>query len=104
MDAASIKICRGEFDRLASANEDVTVDMRAVQHIDGAGIGALVYLLKRVRETGHELAVINLKGQPLRLFNDLGMAKALGAELPARDERPRWRPRFGMGLRTSSPR
>jgi anti-anti-sigma factor len=71
MDAETLQSMRDIFKSLAQADEDVTIDMNAVDYIDGSGVGALVYILKRVRAKRHAIRLINLKGQPKRLFQEL---------------------------------
>jgi anti-anti-sigma factor len=71
MDTQSLLSMREVFKLLAEADEDITIDMNAVNFIDGAGIGALVYVLKRVRAKRRVFKIINLRGQPRQLFEEL---------------------------------
>ena len=71
MDALSLQSNREVFETLAACDEDLTIDMDKVDLIDGAGIGALVYLLKRARAKRRAIRLTKLKGQPKRLLEDL---------------------------------
>lgn len=75
MDAAGVQSARADFDVLAAANQNVTFDMTNVDFMDSPGVGALVYVFKRVRARGHNIAVINLNGQPKQLFEDLRLSR-----------------------------
>ena len=77
MDGRAISKTRQIFEELARADQDVMLDMSAVEYIDCSGVGAIVYLLKRLRASGHGVKVVNLKGQPSRLFADLRLYSAL---------------------------
>lgn len=70
-DAAYVTRVRPQIDRLAEAGEDVVLDLSKVDFIDSSGLGALVFLHKRLVANGHKLRVTGLKGQPLQLFTNL---------------------------------
>jgi anti-anti-sigma regulatory factor len=67
------------FEALASSGQDHILDMRDVRKLDEAGIGALVFLLKRARARGNSVEIINLHGQPLELFESLRLKGAFAA-------------------------
>ena len=71
MDALSLRSHREVFENLAACDQDLTIDMDNVELIDGAGIGALVFLLKRARAKRRTIRLTNLKGQPRRLLEGL---------------------------------
>lgn len=73
LDASRIRESRVEFERLALAKEDVTIDMAEVEYIDPSGVGALVYVLKRVRAAGRNFRLINARGQPQQLLVEVGL-------------------------------
>ncbi len=77
LDAAGVKDNIAVFNNLAALNEDLTIDMSAVAQLDGSGLGALVFLYKRLRSQGHNVSVINVAGQPLSLLRTLGIARVL---------------------------
>lgn len=53
---------------LETLKHDVFVDLRDVPFIDSSGIGAIVFLYKRLRCLGKELEIRNLQSQPLELI------------------------------------
>jgi anti-sigma B factor antagonist len=80
LDADQIKMMRSEFDRLATASDDVVVDMARTEVIDGSGVGAMVFAFKRLNVNGKRLSIRNVSGQPLNLLNDSGLLKTLSSE------------------------
>jgi anti-sigma B factor antagonist len=71
LDASYVSRAKPYIDRLAQAEEDVILDLTKVDFVDSSGLGALVYLHKRLISNGHRLRVVGLKGQPLQLFTNL---------------------------------
>ena len=74
LDAPRLRQDRVEFERLAAAEEDVTIDMSEVEFMDPSGVGALVFVLKRVRAAGRSFRLINVRGQPQELLEQIGLA------------------------------
>ena len=62
---------RAYIERLAEAAGDVVLDLSKVRFIDSSGLGALVFLHKRLVSKGHKLKIVGLKGQPLQLLTNL---------------------------------
>ncbi len=71
LDAAYVSRVRPHIERLAQADEDVVLDLSRVEFVDSSGLGALVFLHKRLVSKGHKLRVVGLRGQPLQLFTNL---------------------------------
>lgn len=71
LDAAYVSRVRPYIETLAEADEDVVLDFARVEFVDSSGLGALVFLHKRLISNGHKLKVVGLKGQPLQLFTNL---------------------------------
>jgi anti-sigma B factor antagonist len=71
LDAAYVSRVRPHIERLAQADEDVVLDFSKVEFVDSSGLGALVFLHKRLVSKGHKLRVVGLRGQPLQLFANL---------------------------------
>ena len=71
LDAAYVARVRPHIERLAQADEDVVLDFSKVEFVDSSGLGALVFLHKRLVSKGHKLRVVGLRGQPLQLFANL---------------------------------
>lgn len=78
MGSSGIKLHRDVVEQLAATNDNLTIDMSKVTHLDGSGIGALVYMKRRLKEHGHDVQIINVTGQPSQMLEDLGVAKLLG--------------------------
>lgn len=74
MDAASMKEHRAQFEHLADGCDDVTIDMSKVEFIDSSGVGAIVFVYKRLLSAGRKLKLAHLKGQPLQLLTHLRLA------------------------------
>ncbi|MBX9758516.1 MAG: STAS domain-containing protein [Beijerinckiaceae bacterium] len=71
MDAERVAALRAEFEMLSQQDEDVAVDIDRVRFIDSSGVGALVFLFKRLRARDRNLVLLNANGQPKRLFVQL---------------------------------
>lgn len=71
----------------------VTLDLSAVMHLDGAGMGAIAYLYRRMRAGGRDVRLGGVRGQPLAYLTDLGLARTF--DLPAA-QGLRGAPRFGL--------
>lgn len=81
MDSASLAVSRREFEAAAaSADRDVVLDLSGVEAMDGAGVGAVAHLYKRLAARGLRLRVEGASGQPLALLRQLGVARLLSAE------------------------
>lgn len=77
LDEQAVRQLRDVYDELASAEQDITIDMSAVDRIDGSGLGAIVYLFKRLRLGGHKLRLIKVQGEALSLLTRLKVADVL---------------------------
>jgi anti-anti-sigma factor len=85
LDAAGATALRPSFERLGEeARQDVVLDLAEVTHLDGAGIGAVAYLFRRLAAQGRRLCLEGARGQPLALLREVGLARTLGLEAPAR--------------------
>ena len=85
-----VVVLEGEFDALAVAElrpeleqiqqehvGNVVVDLSEVSFIDSSGIGALVFLYKRLVERGSNLALLGVNGQPLELLRMLRIDRVI---------------------------
>jgi anti-sigma B factor antagonist len=79
-DAEHVAGLRSEFERLATAGDDVVVDMTRTEQLDGSGVGAMVYAFKRLAVNGRRLTIRNVSGQPLSLLHRAGLLSTLSAE------------------------
>lgn len=80
MDAERVASLRLEFEELAKSDEDVAVDISRVRFIDSSGVGALVFLFKRLRTRERKLLIHGAQGQPLRLFVQLRLTFLLSSD------------------------
>lgn len=80
MDASAMADMKSLFEEMALSDEDVQIDMRNVEFIDSSGIGGLVFLFKRLKMNARRLYIINLDGQPLKLFLQLNLSFLLSKE------------------------
>jgi anti-sigma B factor antagonist len=71
MDAAAMKAQRPVCEEMAGGDDDVVIEMSNVTFIDSSGVGAIVFLLKRLMANGHALQLSGVKGQPLQLLTYL---------------------------------
>ena len=77
LDADTLKSLRSDLTLFSELDNDLVLDMSEVTFIDSSGIGAIVYLYKRLAANGHSLAIVNVNGQPERLFEMLHLAKTI---------------------------
>ena len=77
LDAGSIKPVKDLFEHYASTDKDILIDLKDVHFIDSSGVGAIVFLYKRLIANGRQIFVIGLHGQPQQLFDMLQLSKNL---------------------------
>ncbi|MCW8332055.1 STAS domain-containing protein [Photobacterium sp. SDRW27] len=67
-----------EFESLSQTEEnELVIDMTQVQFIDSCGIGAIVFLYKRLKSRGKGLRLLNVNGQPRQLIQMLRIDKVI---------------------------
>lgn len=77
VDAVTVNDLRGVLDELSVHQGDVVADLSEVYFIDSSGIGALVFLYKRLIMNGHRLTLICGPGQPRDLLEMLHISKVI---------------------------
>ncbi|PSU27207.1 anti-sigma factor antagonist [Photobacterium phosphoreum] len=78
MDAAGCQNIQSTIDDVISKpHSHIDVDMENVAFLDSSGIGALVYLYKRLTEKQHSMQIKNAHGQPLSLLKLLRIENAI---------------------------
>ncbi len=77
LNAAYICDVWSKIEHLAQAESDVVLDLSEVDFIDSHGAGAVVCLVRRLKQKGLRLKVLGLHGQPLRLFHSLHLVPVL---------------------------
>lgn len=87
LDADGALALRPGFEALGNdSRQDVVLDLSRVTYLDGAGIGAVAYLYKRLAAKGRNLRLQGVIGQPLAMLRQLGLGRVFALE--ARDRRP----------------
>ena len=81
-DAARVEAMRPDLDALIDGENDVVLDLSGCRFIDSSGVGAMVFLHKRLRARGYRVNATGLHGQPLKLLRHLGIASLMS---PIRD-------------------
>ena len=77
-DAQRARELEGEFDVLSQTERmELVIDMTQVQFIDSCGIGAIVFLYKRLKSRGRRLRLLNVNGQPRELMQMLRIDKVI---------------------------
>lgn len=77
-DAAAATEARKRFDDLVkSPGKNILINFTDVEFIDSSGIGAIVFLFKRLRCNGFDLILTGLKAQPLELIQLLRIDKII---------------------------
>jgi len=71
LDAETVGQLKDDFATLAAAGQDIRLDLSAVDFLDSSGVGAIVFLHKRLSGLGHGLELAGVDGQPLRLLEFL---------------------------------
>lgn len=77
LDALAVEILKPRFDELVQSHSDVVLDLNKTNFIDSSGIGAIVFLFKRLREVDRKLSLVGVHGQPLELLNHLRINKTI---------------------------
>ncbi|MGF1740269.1 STAS domain-containing protein [Vibrio profundum] len=57
--------------------QEVEIDFSGVQFLDSSGVGALVYMYKRLIERERDMRIENVRGQPLEIINLLRIGQAI---------------------------
>ena len=70
LDALSISAIRPELEQIAEGEHppQIIIDLEQVGFIDSSGIGAIVFLFKRLKSGGRCLTLIGARGQPKHLL------------------------------------
>lgn len=78
-DAMGCHEIRQELEVLVEEHGDKAIefDIGQVTFMDSSGIGAIVFMLKRMRAKGGSLTLVNAQGQPKQLISLLRVDQAL---------------------------
>jgi anti-anti-sigma factor len=84
LDAVSVPELRPHIDDLISkGHKKIVVDLKGLRLIDSSGVGAIVYLFRRVKGLGGTVVVRGANDQPLAILRLLKLDQILldGAQL-----------------------
>ena len=87
-DAAGSSTIRPELEQVAAGPgpAEVILDIGRVSFLDSSGVGAIVFLFKRLRMQNRRLRIRSAQGQPAQLLELLRVHKAIPVELSQPDE------------------
>lgn len=78
LDVKSVRGINPRLDELVQSEfSRLVVDMKSVAFIDSSGVGALVYLYKRLLQRKKSLAIRGLSGQPADMIRFLRIDKVI---------------------------
>jgi len=76
-DASTVSVMKDELETYSALNANIIFDLAQVEFIDSSGIGAIVYLYKRMVAKGYGVYVTGLTQQPAELFQMLFLDKTI---------------------------
>jgi len=76
-DANAVKNMKEDLELFSELSTNIIFELTDVSFIDSSGIGAIVFLYKRMIAKGYSLYVVGLSKQPLELFHMLFLDKTL---------------------------
>jgi anti-anti-sigma factor len=76
-DADSVNIMKDAIESYSKLSSHIIFDLEQVPFIDSSGIGAIVFLYKRMAAKGFSVSVTGLTKQPLELFKMLFLDKTI---------------------------
>ncbi|MEI8645460.1 MULTISPECIES: STAS domain-containing protein [Pseudoalteromonas] len=69
---------KDQFEEVAHGKQQsVVLDFTSTTFIDSSGIGAMVFLYKRIEKKGQKLSLLNVSGQPHKLMSLLRVDKTI---------------------------
>lgn len=79
MDAMGCKSLQPQIDKVIfeDTHKEVEIDLSQVSFLDSSGVGAIVYLYKRLIEKKRVMRIENAHGQPLELITLLRISNAI---------------------------
>jgi len=76
-DADSVNRMKADIESYSKLSTHIIFDLEQVEFIDSSGIGAIVFLYKRMAAKGFSVSVAGLTEQPLALFQMLFLDKTI---------------------------
>ncbi|NOH24816.1 STAS domain-containing protein [Vibrio europaeus] len=79
LDADGSRHAQPHIDEILAENSsrEIEIDFSQVQFLDSSGVGAIVYLYKRLVERQRNMRIENVSGQPLEIMNLLRINQAI---------------------------
>ena len=79
LDAAGSRDAQTDIDDVISndGHQEIEVDFSQVQFLDSSGVGAIVYMFKRLTERERNMRLENVSRQPLEIMNLLRIGHAI---------------------------
>ncbi|ATF08724.1 STAS domain-containing protein [Candidatus Enterovibrio altilux] len=83
MDAQGCSDMQPELDDVVATDEltDIILNLGYVDFLDSSGIGAIVFLFKRLKTKGRTLSLIQVHGQPMEIIQLLRINSAISVEM-----------------------
>ncbi len=83
-DGFSVDKAREQLDSIAlDIHHNVVLDFADTQFIDSSGVGAIVFLFKRITKSGRTLHLIHVEGQPHKLLSMLHVDRTISVNATA---------------------
>jgi anti-anti-sigma factor len=76
-DADTVNIIKDDIETYSKLSSNIIFDLENVIFIDSSGIGAIVFLYKRMAVKGFSVSITGLNEQPLELFQLLFLDKTI---------------------------
>ncbi|TKF22294.1 STAS domain-containing protein [Vibrio genomosp. F6] len=79
MDASGSRYAQPHIDDVIAhdSHPEIEIDFSQVNFLDSSGVGAIVYLYKRLVERERNMRIENVQGQPLEIMNLLRIGHAI---------------------------
>lgn len=78
MDANGCSKIRPDLEAITQQQEShIVLDISGISFIDSSGIGAIVFLFKRLKEQQRSMGIIGVQGQPQELMTLLRIGSAI---------------------------
>ncbi|AWB65371.1 anti-sigma factor antagonist [Saccharobesus litoralis] len=78
-DALGCQSTKNEWDAISTQDNqlDIVLDLSATTFLDSSGVGAIVFLFKRIRAKRGSMKICGANGQPLELLDLLRVHRAI---------------------------
>lgn len=87
MDAMGCSKIRPDLEKVSNQQHLHTVlDINKISFIDSSGIGAIVFLFKRLKEQGRSMEIVGVQGQPQELMKLLRIDAAIPLSIAVQSE------------------